>query len=53
MIGRGLLRLFSEKPFKVLGVQQIALGHLDKNVLTTFWSDLLGIPKVGNYRSEK
>ncbi|OMJ85476.1 hypothetical protein SteCoe_13238 [Stentor coeruleus] len=53
MIGRGLLRLFSERPFKVLGVQQIALGHLDKSVLTAFWSETLGIPKIGNYQSEK
>ena len=46
-------RLFSSKPFRILGVQQVALGHLDKSVLTAFWSDTLGIPKIGNYRSEK
>ena len=37
----------------MLGVQQIALGHIDKSVLGRFWSDTLGIPKVGNYKSEK
>ena len=46
-------RFFASRPFKVLGVQQIALGHLDKHVLTNFWSDTMGIPKVGNYQSEK
>jgi lactoylglutathione lyase len=53
MIGRSLFRFFAERPFKVLGVQQVALGNLDKQVLTAFWSDTLGIPKVGNYQSEK
>ena len=52
MIGKAL-RFFSVRPFKVMGVQQIALGHLDKSVLSAFWSDILGIPKVGNYVSEK
>jgi lactoylglutathione lyase len=52
MIGFSLIRYFS-RPFKVMGVQQIALGHLDKNVLTEFWSGKLGIPKVGNFQSEK
>ena len=46
-------RFFASRPFKVLGVQQISLGHLDKHVLTNFWSDTMGIPKVGNYQSEK
>ena len=44
---------FSARPFKVLGVQQVALGHLDKNVLLGFWSETLGIPKIGNFTSEK
>lgn len=53
MFTRFVSRAFSTRPFKVLGVQQIALGNLDKNVLSAFWSDTLGIPKVGNYQSEK
>mmetsp|Transcript_13164 Transcript_13164/g.19209 ORF Transcript_13164/g.19209 Transcript_13164/m.19209 type:complete len:150 (+) Transcript_13164:721-1170(+) len=52
MIGR-CVRYFSSKPFKVLGVQQVALGNLDKSILNKFWGDTLGIPKIGNYRSEK
>lgn len=40
------------RPFRVLGVQQIAIGGDDKGALRAFWSDLLGIPRTGSYRSE-
>ena len=43
----------SIKEFKVLGIQQIAIGSLSKAGLTKFWSDNLGIKKVGEYKSEK
>ena len=39
--------------FKVLGIQQIAIGGLDKKALSNFWVDKMGISKVGDYRSEK
>ncbi|CAG9333989.1 unnamed protein product [Blepharisma stoltei] len=52
MFMRSICRAFTTRPFKVLGVQQVALGHLDKNVLTNFWSNQLGIPKIGNFQSE-
>ena len=39
-------------PFRVLGVQQIAIGGDDKGALRAFWSGLLGIPQTGSYRSE-
>jgi lactoylglutathione lyase len=42
-----------ERPFKVLGIQQIAIGGEDKSKLSTFWVDLLGITKTGNFRSER
>lgn len=42
----------SERPFKVLGIQQIAVGALDKDRLRTLWVDTLGLDLVGNYRSE-
>ena len=42
----------SERPFKVLGIQQIAVGGLDKDRLRTLWVDTLGLNLVGNYRSE-
>jgi lactoylglutathione lyase len=43
----------NNKPFKVLGIQQIAVGGLDKNRLRNLWVDTLGLELAGNYRSEK
>lgn len=43
----------SERPFKILGIQQIAVGGLDKDRLRTLWVDTLGLTLGGNYRSEK
>ncbi len=42
----------SERPFKVLGIQQIAVGGLDKQALRRFWVDTLGLTPTGSYRSE-
>ena len=39
--------------FKVLGIQQVAIGGLDKGALSSFWVDMLGVKKVGEYRAEK
>ena len=41
-----------DRPFKVLGIQQIAVGGLDKDRLRTLWVDTLGLELDGNYRSE-
>jgi lactoylglutathione lyase len=41
----------SDRPFKVLGIQQIAVGGLDKSRLRTLWVDTLGLELSGNYRS--
>jgi lactoylglutathione lyase len=43
----------TDRPFKILGVQQIAVGGLDKDRLRTLWVDTLGLELDGNYRSEK
>jgi len=43
----------SERPFKVLGIQQIAVGGLDKDRLRTLWVDTLGLTLDGNYVSER
>ena len=43
----------SKRPFKILGIQQIAVGGLDKDRLRTLWVDTLGLTLDGNYRSEK
>ncbi len=41
------------RPFSVLGVQQIAVGGLDKQALRRFWVDTLGLTFVHSYKSEK
>ncbi len=41
-----------DRPFRVLGIQQIAVGGLDKQALREFWIDMLGLSDDGNYRSE-
>ena len=41
----------SERPFTVLGIQQIAVGGLDKNRLRTLWVDTLGLKLTGDYQS--
>ena len=41
----------SDRPFKVLGIQQIAVGGLDKNRLRTLWVDILGLELSGTYQS--
>lgn len=43
----------SERPFRVLGVQQIAVGSSDKARLRHLWIDLLGLAPRGTYRSER
>ena len=42
----------SDRPFSVLGVQQIAVGGLDKQALRRLWVDTLGLTLTGNFRSE-
>jgi lactoylglutathione lyase len=39
------------RPFSVLGIQQIAVGGLDKNRLRALWVDTLGLELHGNYQS--
>jgi lactoylglutathione lyase len=41
------------RPFRVLGVQQIAVGALDKTGLGTLYVDLFGLEKTGNYKNER
>ena len=42
----------SDRPFKVLGIQQIAVGGLDKAALRKLWVDTLGLELTGDYQSE-
>ena len=41
------------RPFKILGVQQIAIGGLSKEKLRTLWVDMLGLEITGNFVSER
>jgi len=41
------------RPFKVLGVQQVAIGGLDKQKLKRFWVDIMGLTYGHSYSSEK
>jgi len=41
------------RPFKVLGVQQIAIGGPSKSALRTLWVEKLGLEVTGNFRSER
>jgi lactoylglutathione lyase len=42
-----------ERPFRVLGIQQVAVGGPDKARLRTLWVDTLGLDATGTYRSER
>ena len=40
------------RPFRILGIQQIAVGGLDKGRLRTLWVDTLGLTLDGSYTSD-
>jgi lactoylglutathione lyase len=42
-----------ERPFRILGIQQIAIGGPDKARLRALWVDLLGLRVTGNFVSER
>jgi lactoylglutathione lyase len=43
----------SQRPFRILGIQQFAVGAPDKAKLRRLWVDTLGLTVTGNYRSER
>ena len=43
----------SKRPFRVLGIQQVAIGGPDKQRLRTLWVDMLGLEVTGNFVSER
>ena len=43
----------NEKPFKILGIQQIALGSENKEYLKKLWCELFGLEIHSTYKSEK
>ena len=42
----------NHRPFSVLGIQQVAVGGLDKEKLRGFWVDILGLSYSSSYMSE-
>ncbi len=43
----------SQRPFRVLGLQQIAVGAESKDGLRKLWVDILGLTHKSTFRSEK
>ena len=43
----------SGRPFRVLGLQQVAIGGADKQRLRALWVDLLGLTVKGSFVSER
>ena len=43
----------SDRPFRILGIQQIAIGGADKQRLKSLWVDLLGLTVKGSFVSER
>lgn len=43
----------ASRPFRILGIQQIAVGAPDKGALRRLWIDMLGLERVGEFRSER
>jgi lactoylglutathione lyase len=41
------------RPFKIVGVQQIAIGGPSKDALRHLWIDLFGLTQTGTFKSER
>jgi lactoylglutathione lyase len=41
------------KPFKILGIQQVAIGGPDKSKLQKLWVDMFGLEVTGTFTSER
>jgi len=55
MCSSALHRAFSSasaRPFQILGLQQIAVGSLDKKPLADLWGGIFGLEKAGSFSSE-
>jgi lactoylglutathione lyase len=42
----------ADRPFRILGLQQIAVGARDKHALRRLWIETLGLTLEGEFRSE-
>jgi len=43
----------TDRPFRILGIQQVAIGGESKDQLRRLWVDLLGLEVTGSFRSER
>lgn len=43
----------NDRPFRILGVQQIAIGGRDKAKMQRLWGELFGIGTIGQFKSER
>ncbi|GAD22100.1 VOC family protein [Acidovorax sp. MR-S7] len=41
------------RPFRVLGIQQVAIGGTDKARMKRLWVDMLGLEQTGTFQSER
>jgi len=41
------------KPFKILGIQQVAIGGPDKSKLQKLWVEMFGLEVTGTFQSER
>ena len=53
MVGASNANNNGTRPFKVLGLQQIAIGGLSKDRLRALWVDMLGLEVSSNFISER
>ena len=42
-----------DRPFRILGIQQIAIGGADKQRLRSLWVDLFGLAVKSSFTSER
>ena len=43
----------SARPFRVLGIQQVAIGGTDKQRMKRLWVDMLGLTQTATFQSER
>ena len=53
LLGRRRGLCASARPFRVLGLQQVAIGGLDKAPLSQLWEHVLGVEKLSTYVSAR
>ena len=42
-----------QRPFRVLGIQQVAIGGTNKQRMKALWVDMLGLKQTGTFKSER